>query len=468
MSVPHRSLRALAAALLALTACKGNEPTALVRPPALEYVLVDSVTVGARLRIRVHEPTTVQVRYDAADAAPALAVTTTLSSSDSMVVLTRLVRGQTYQYSAAAVAADGSLGPATTGQFTTPSLPADLASLRFDALGDATEPLLLLEVRASSGFNGFVAVDERGEIVWYFRTVGAAQGSTRRANGNFVLNDLGAGLREVTPNGDVVRRYDYTGDVPAAHHDVAATAANTVLFIAHDVRTQPGGGAIAGEAVYEWTPETGAVAKRWTAWDWYDPAVDWGPLSYDSDWLHANSLAIGPHGNVILSFNFISQVISVAPDWSKLEWRLGGRNSDFAVDTDAVFSGQHTASMPAEGHVLMFDNGRARPDGSAFSRGLELQLDSAQKRARTVWEFRPAASIYAPYLGSARRLENGNTVVFFGLPSGPFGGLDATGPVSAYEVTPARAIVWNLDVGNALSAYRGTPLSAIGAEKIVP
>jgi hypothetical protein len=241
-----------------------------------------------------------------------------------------------------------------------------------------------------------------------------------------------------------------------------------VLFISQDFRTPPGQATVWGDAIYAWVPETGELTKRWSSWDWYDPATDWGRRSIDLDWLHANSLALGPHGNVVLSLNWINQVISIAPDWSRLEWRLGGPRSDFSLDSAARFSGQHAATMPAEGRVLMFDNARESPDGTPVSRALELTLDSVGHRARVAWEFTPPVRTFAPYLGFARRLANGNTFVSFGLPPGRFNDLTATGPISAFEVTPAGEIRYQALFTGARSIYRAWPARQVGSETGVP
>lgn len=456
----------------ALAACSDASTTSPhPAPAALSSVTVDSVGIGARLRIGIAgtEPTLVRVRYQPADGSDdPLAIVRMLSPADSTITLTRLSHGRAYTFSASAVSAAGDDGPATIGQFSTPALPPDVAALSFSESGRPTDDLLMLEVRAASGFTGFVAVDREGTVVWYYRTVGAPQGGAQRANGNFVINDLGNGLREISPNGDVLHElaFDFFGPTP--HHDVVATPSNTVLFISQDFRTPAGSPTIWGDAIYEWTPETGELHKRWTAWDFLDPAVDWGGRSAPLDWLHANSLAIGPHGNILLSLNWLDQVVSIAPDWSRLEWRLGGKKSDFALDSAAVFSGQHSATMPDEGHVLMFDNGRERTGGAQYSRGLELQLDTVAHRAHVAWEFEPPSGEYAPYLGLARRLANGNTVVFFGLPNGPFGDKVATGPISAWEVARDGTVAWHLEVDNAKSVYRGWPLTTLGGEARVP
>jgi hypothetical protein len=456
--------------LAALTAAGCSEvsgPLARAAPPALASARVDSVSLGATLRVGVDHAANVRVRYWL-DAAPdTLVIETSVGPASSVVVLTRLRRGATYRYSVDEIGGDGAEGPRLSGSFSTPPLPPDLADLRFEPTGTPTDSILMLSPRGTAGFHGFVAVDYTGAVVWYWRTAGSAQGWTRRANGNFVLNDLGFGLFEVTPGGDLVRRLDYGTSDATPHHDLVATSQNTILFISQDVRTVGGDRVIWGEAIFEWAPESGQVTMRWTAWDWYDPSRDWGDKSTDADWLHANSLSLGPHGNIVLSLNWLSQVISIAPDWAHLEWRLGGETSTFAVDSAAAFSGQHAVSIPREGHVLMFDNGRDRPDGTQYSRGLEVALDSVTHVAHMVWEFRPAASPFAPYLGYAARLPNGNTEVFFGLPDGPFAGDVATGPISAYEVRPDGTVTWRLDVGNASSVYRGEPFGSVGGERVI-
>ena len=54
-----------------------------------------------------------------------------------------------------------------------------------------------------------------------------------------------------------------------------------------------------------------------------DPALDRSARTA-GEWLHGNSLYIGPGGNILLSFHYINQVISIAPDWKSIQWRLGG------------------------------------------------------------------------------------------------------------------------------------------------
>ncbi|MQA90437.1 MAG: hypothetical protein GEU90_09400 [Gemmatimonas sp.] len=331
-------------------------------------------------------------------------------------------------------------------------LPADLAGVSFTAEGQPTAPYILLEIRHAEGFSGFVAVNANGRPVWFFRTVGGPFGATRRANGNFVFLDRERGLLEVTVDGQVTRELAQEARPGRfIHHDVTATDSNTILFIAEDVR-QWQGEPLTGEAIWEWTPEDGSVVRLWSAFDHLNPEVDWGPRSTTTDWLHANALSVGPRGNILLSSHFLDQVLSIAPDWLNLEWRLGGVGATIAVDDP--FSGQHTAAETEPGHVLVFDNGFAREE-ARYSRAAEYEL--GEGTASKVWEWRPERDNWARVISSARRLPNGNTVVAFGTENDPM--LGSTGPIEVYEVTRGGDVVWHLRLeGQVSSMYRATPL----------
>jgi hypothetical protein len=240
------------------------------------------------------------------------------------------------------------------------------------------------------------------------------------------------------------------------HHDVIASGSNTLFFIAFDDRVV-NGRTIRGDAIWEWTPETGAIEKRWNAWDFF--SLSSTPSPSGGEWLHANALALGPQQNVILGVHHWNQVISIRPDWRSIEWRLGGPNATDAVPASDAFSGQHTPSVVGDNHVVMFDNGTAR---GTYSRAVEYAMEGAT--ARTVWEWRSQPLNYASAVGSARRLENGNTVVAFGLAAGLAG---STGPTEVYEVDPSGTVVWHL-VTKTQTMFRAEPLTSVGAEVPAP
>ena len=334
-------------------------------------------------------------------------------------------------------------------------VPSDLAEITFSATGQPSYPYAMLELSHPQGFMGFVIVNGEGKPVWFFRTVGGAVSFTRRENGNFVFLDLGRGLVEVTPKGNVVRELAQgpTGG-RLIHNDVVATNRNSLLFLADEWRSSRDT-LVNGVAIWEWYPEAGSTVKRWSSFDNLTPAFDRGPRYRPDDWLHANSLSIGPRENLLVSSHFLDQVISISADYRSYEWRLGGTRATIPVDDP--FSGQHNAQEIQSGRVLMFDNGFER-DFERYSRAVEYQINGSQ--ARKVWEWRPQRDNWAKAIGAAWRIPNGNTFVAFGVTKDvPIG---STGPIEVYEVTVAGAVVWHLVIGGKVrSMYRATPLPGL-------
>lgn len=335
-------------------------------------------------------------------------------------------------------------------------LPADLAAIELTATGSLGVPYVVLEVRHPEGFSGFLAVNGEGRPVWYFRTTGAPFSFTRRSNGNLVVLDQDRGLVEVRPDGTVVRELAQEARPGRRmHHDVTATPDNTILFLAEDVRPV-GDEDVTGEALWEWVPETGEVTLRWSSFDHLDWTLDRGERSRPDDWLHANSLAFGPAGNILVSFHFLNQVVSIAPDYAGLEWRLGGVRATLPVP-DPPFSGQHTARSVGPDRILLFDNGYER-EVERYSRAVEYSI--AGGTAMVAWEWRPDRDNWARVISSALRMPNGHTLVGFGTLADA--GLGTTGPIEVYEVDPGGAVRWHLEVGGDVrSMYRATPMDGL-------
>jgi len=422
--------------------------------PPLRVISVDLAAPAPlvrSLRLVMDRSAAVSVEYWAADT-PRLRVHGR-AATDHLLLLTQLRPGRTYHYEVSGIAA--------AGTFTTPPLPDDLARVTYAVTGEPSVPLVMLHLYDLDGFKGYAAVDGRGEVVWYWRTIDFPAGMTRRSNGNFVLLDMGEmgrGLVEITPAGEIIHTLGQDVGNRELHHDVVATPQNTLLVIAFDDRTV-NGSRLRGEAIWEWTPETAAAVKRWSAWDHFSPTEDRGPRFFE-EWMHANALAIGPRRNVLLSVHYWNQIISITPDWRRIEWRLGGVNASVTVPDANRFSGQHTPTEVSPGRVLLFDNGIER---QGYSRALELAMDGPT--ARTVWEWRADPPNYAGILGSARRLPNGNTLIAFGTSAGQ---LSSSGPIEVYEVASDGTQRWHLLVQNTFRMYRAEPLSSIAGEEPVP
>jgi hypothetical protein len=137
------------------------------------------------------------------------------------------------------------------------------------------------------------------------------------------------------------------------------------------------------------------------------------------EWSHANSIVPLDNNRVLVSFRHISTIAIISKETGAIVWSIGHE----------TVSGQHDASMLANGHVLAFDNGIFRSDThSTFSRVVEI--DPANNEV--VWKYIDpyACSFYSLFISGAQRLANGNTLIIEGW----FGRM--------FQVTADGEVVW--------------------------
>jgi hypothetical protein len=449
--------------VLTLAGCGGSDDAL---PSVVTATVNDRGPIFRSMSVELAGPAGVHVEYWSSSG-PRLRVASSAAPVTSHeVALPRLRERTTYDYRIRVFRGTGQSDWVKSGSFTTGDLPQDIRAMTFTPTGTAGDPLVFLSVRST--FTGGVIVDAEGHVVWYGRTNVAPQGAARRANGNWVVLTNSEGLTEFSSLGEVAA-FLPQANLPAGyaiHHAVTPTPSNTLLFTTLDPRTF-NGTTLQGEAIWEWNVQSGSVTKRWSAFDFFDPAVDVGPRSVARDWFHANHLAVGAHGNFIMSFHFLDQVISIAPDFGTIEWRLGGVGSTYPVSPSQATSGQHSAREVSPNRILVFDNGFARADGLKYSRALELALDPTTTTVSTAWEYRPNPDIWATIISSARRMGNGNNMLTFGTSAGIVG---ATGPIAVHEVSPAGSLVWSLwiELPPGGSVFQGDPMQSIGGEVVVP
>lgn len=436
--------RALLFPLLLLLA--GCDLLTDAHPGVQSVELLEPAGLVQPLRVSLGDPAPLRVDYWT-DGSPMLRIEAA-AARDHVLALTRLRADRTYRYRI-----DG--GP--EGTFQSDTLPDDLAAVGLQAEGNLGPTLVLLHLFLPDGFKGYALVEGDGAVVWYRRTDGFPFGVVRREAGTYVVMDRDRGLLEVTPAGDVLAEVSQDTANRELHHDVIATPDNTLLFLAHDPRLVDGEW-VRGEAIWEWTPETGALDKRWSAWDHLSIDGDRGPR-FGAEWLHANALSLDQGGNVLISLHYLNQVVSLTPDLSAIEWRLGGVNATIRVDSADTFTGQHTPTEVAAGRVLLFDNAL---EAGGPSRVLELEIDGDSAVRRFAWSS-PRGN-FASAVSSTRRLSNGNTLVAFGMSAGVFG---SSGPTEVYEVTPQGAVAWHLTVTGTGVMFRAEPWASVGKEETV-
>jgi arylsulfate sulfotransferase len=177
-----------------------------------------------------------------------------------------------------------------------------------------------------------------------------------------------------------------------------------------------------------------------------------------NDWLHGNALSYSREdGNLTLSMPEQDWVIKIDYDHGKgsgkVLWKLG-QDGDFkaeSTDPKPWFSFQHDAAFepPGSNMLVLLDNGHRRvekekdkdgkeKDKDPHSRGQVWRIDEKARTATLVMN--ADLGVYAPAMGSAHRLSNGNYHFTTGVVS-----KDDTIRSKAIEVTPDGKIVYVLD-----------------------
>ena len=418
---------AVAAALTLTTACGGIEVVehnASITPNNALIAEVQ-VTLSAESRIFVEYENPEAGKYRTAPSEPATTHT---------IPIVRLRPESTYTYTIGIQDGDGDVDYGPSGEFVTGPLPPVLAAMQTRTSGRSTLPLIATDYRAHD--NGYLVFwDETGSIVWYYHHKDLAgddpgrriQTIRQKPNGNLVYVSFQCCLTEITPLGALVDQIAADDEVGIPHHDFMLLADGRILypsFVNLVIDDSANGGdpetVVLIDELRIYDQQTGNIEKVWDSrdfWDLSDPGqrVVW--QNEPKRWTHINSMSIGENGNYILNSRNRRQVFSLSPDFQTIQWRLDGPDSDYNFPNPGDrFYGQHTASQLPNGNILVFDNGRRRPDaeGGPYSRALELRLDHDSGATVKVWEYRYRPDIYSRVISSAFRLDNGNTLVNFG------------------------------------------------------
>lgn len=340
----------------------------------------------------------------------------------------------------------------------TGGLPQALQGVHLTLSGAGSPPAGFLLTSVTVNDTAFaVAFDRTGAIRWYrgFPTQAGehALDCEQQPNGNFTLfvgsssgsQPVPGRYFEFTPGGDSVGTYGAGATYYTDPHELLVrgdgSGDTAVYAIGYDLRTidltSLGGGpsqTVAAHSILRQAPD-GAVLFRWSAWDHFT-LDDWvarppnlsQATQLDLD--HANSIEIDPAGDYIVSFAAATQVVKIDHATGAIRWRLGGRLNQFTLQNDPLsgFGIQHDVRLLPNGDLLLFDNGNFH--NPPESRAVEYRLDTLAMTATLVWESRHSPPVYAPFVGSAQRFQNGHTLVGYG----------AAGIMT--EVTPDGEVVW--------------------------
>lgn len=171
------------------------------------------------------------------------------------------------------------------------------------------------------------------------------------------------------------------------------------------------------------TDNTGKIYWEWDSWDHMqltDATPDIDLTSSFIEFPHINTLWEDTDGNIIVSFRHADEISKIDKKTKEFIWRMGGskcKNNQFTFQNDTEngftgFSHQHSITFLENGNMLMYDNGNLKDP--QYSRAVEYQVNTLEKKVTKVWEYRYSPDIYISSMGSAYRLPNGNTLINWG------------------------------------------------------
>lgn len=364
-----------------------------------------------------------------------------VSGNNSMPVL-GLLPGLFYRMT---LVVHGPNGLVVTPKFvgTTGNLPDDLADAHIQYTGTPGPGYTLISPIEATGktLNTYaMAFDVTGRLRWY-RGFPSSQSLDvqMQKNGHYTvgLNALSntnqqetGPFIELLPDGDSLATYTAPTGYSTDSHEVVlsgdSASGEYAAFFAYDTaRTLdltsiggPSSATIYGHTLFRLNPN-GSVAFSWDSWSYFGLS-DWtedANNGFTGDYDHPNAISFDADSNYIISFRNMDNVVKMNRNTGAIIWQLGGARSTFTFVNDPLgfFSGQHFARRLGNGNILLYDDGLRHSPPT--SRAVEYAIDTVHNTATMVWQYLPQPPVFTLAVGSAQRLQNGNTVVGFGLAS---------------------------------------------------
>ena len=292
----------------------------------------------------------------------------------------------------------------------------------------------------STNFGLLVALDNKGEVVWWFESSSRVAGIERVSNGNILMHRFSSSLivdmlgnvqAEYYPEDNPMPPPDNPSAIPirnqqTLHHQphelpdgnfLAFTANGYPMKDWYSSETDPDAprkdAIIMADSVVIFTPE-GEQVWTWDSMDYLDPwriGRDtfwsyWWTRGFDQylDWTHANGLSYDPRDNSILvSFRQQSAVVKIDKKTKEIKWILGHHRGWPERLKDKLLTPvgdlmwpayQHNPRVTHAGTIILFDN-RAYNGAMAFedyppleqnfSRAVEYEVDEENMTVKQVW-----------------------------------------------------------------------------------
>jgi hypothetical protein len=153
------------------------------------------------------------------------------------------------------------------------------------------------------------------------------------------------------------------------------------------------------------------------------------------DYFHVNAVNLDEHGDLLIDSRNTWTVYDVDRHTGRINWRLGGKRSDFQLGPGVQFAWQHNPLPAGNDTLRIFDN-EASPTVRAHSRVIWVHFDLRTKQATLLRSIEHPAGLLAGSQGNAEALDNGDTFVGWGQ-TGRFSEFDHDGSLLFDATVPA-------------------------------
>lgn len=327
----------------------------------------------------------------------------------------------------------------------------------------------------AAGEAGALITDNSGEPVWFKPGTGIMDLKVQQYEGEPVLTWYQG--KVIVPPGfgqgeQVIVNQNYeqigtarTGNgVQADIHDFQITPQNTGLLLAYRKVPRdltpvggPADGSVYEGIVQEVDLKTGEVLLDWRSLDHVGLDESYLPVTQNPeepwDYIHVNSVDLDGEGNLLVSARSTHTVYQINRQTGEVNWRLGGKNSDFRMGEGAAFQWQHDARRLPDGKISLFDNGEP---AKLRSRGLVLDVDENARTADVAREDWRPAEIVSPNMGNYQLLDNGNGFVGWG------------GAPGMTELGPDGTVRYAAHFADGMASYRTFRAPWVGFPKDKP
>jgi hypothetical protein len=373
-----------------------------------------------------------------------------------------------------AAALPAALSVAGTASAVTPTAPPPVTVLTPGA-DNANGDIFISPFGDTSSYaNGAEIINNAGHVVWFHPVPAGQEASDFRTQtylGRPVLTWWqGTGLGGLSAGTDYIYNdhYQQIATVQAGNgysadgHEFLITPWNTALVLSYATATAnltsiggPADQEVIDGIVQEIDIRTGRVLFQWNSADHVPYSESEQPLpaspSTPWDWFHVNAVHLDTDGNLLIDARDTSTAYKVSLRSGKIIWRLGGKDSSFAIkaapgqvldSAGEAFAWQHDPEAVGRDTYTFFDNESSGTPELPYSRAITVRLNERARTATLVASDDQPEGLSAASQGNAQTTHNRDLFVGWGIL--PY----------ISEFSPSGRLLFNAEFPAGVNTYR--------------